>query len=141
MGTNSFTINQHYICHISSIIQHLSPLKNISARPLERIIGVFKKKITSASNPSENVANLMLNHHQLSRIHWEDYKIPAKQFHSEELSVGQIEQGVQFNGLFRLHEMISQYLDFYHDRTNNCFGFVWIYFRKIKSSSCLEARS
>jgi hypothetical protein len=42
---------------------------------------------------------------------WEDHKIPAKQFHSEELSIGQIEQEVQFNGSFRLHKMISQYLD------------------------------
>lgn len=112
MGANSFTINQHYIFHIDSIIQHLCPLKNISARPLERMIGIFKNKIKSASNPSENVANLMLNLHQLTRIRWKDHKIPAKQFHSEELSGGQIEQGVQFNGLFCLHDMISQYLDF-----------------------------
>ncbi|KAG2216009.1 hypothetical protein INT46_007069 [Mucor plumbeus] len=52
----------------------------------------------------------MLNHHQFSRMLWEDHKIPAKQFHSEELSIGQTEQEVQFNGPFRLHEMISQYL-------------------------------
>jgi hypothetical protein len=43
-------------------------------------------------------------------MRWEDHKIPAKQFHSEELSIGQIEQEVQFNSPFRLHEMISQYL-------------------------------
>ena len=53
----------------------------------------------------------MLNHHQFSRMRWEYHKISAKKFHSEELSIGQIKQEVQFNGPFRLHEMISQYLD------------------------------
>lgn len=114
MGVNSFTINQHYICHIGSIIQHLGPLRNISARPLERMIGVFKRKIKSTSRPSENVANLMLSHHQFSRLRWEDHATPAKQFKSEKLSISQIEQKIQFDSsLLRLHEMVSQYLNFF----------------------------
>jgi hypothetical protein len=37
MGINSFTINQHYIFHICSVIQLISPFQSISARPLERM--------------------------------------------------------------------------------------------------------
>ena len=83
----------------------------------------------------------MLNHHQFSRMRWEDHKIPAKQFHSEELSIGQIEQEAQFNGPFRLHEMISQYLGSITTEQTSVWVLPEFILKKIKSSSCLETRS
>lgn len=61
----SFTINQHYLSHIDLIFKNLGPLQTISGRPsLERMIGIVKKKVRSTSKPSENVANVIISHHE-----------------------------------------------------------------------------
>ncbi|KAI8047200.1 hypothetical protein BDF21DRAFT_434910 [Thamnidium elegans] len=45
LGTNNFTINQHYMFHISYFIQQLGPLKAYSARSLERTIDLCENAI------------------------------------------------------------------------------------------------
>ena len=72
IGVSSFTINQHYLSHIGIYIEHLGPLRCISTRPLERMIGCIKRKIKSASKPAENVANGVLAHHQFWQNQWDD---------------------------------------------------------------------
>lgn len=73
LGVVAFTINQHYLSHISFIVRNLGPLRQISARPLERSIGLINKRIKSPSKPGENAANKVLNHHRSSESTWQSY--------------------------------------------------------------------
>ncbi|KAI7895589.1 uncharacterized protein EV154DRAFT_559347 [Mucor mucedo] len=54
LGKNVFTINQHYMLHVTEAIRQLSSLKLISARPMERQIGTVKRLSKSRSKPGEN---------------------------------------------------------------------------------------
>ena len=47
-------------------------MRYISSRTLEKMIGCIKRKIKSASKPAENVANVVLRHHQFSQNQWND---------------------------------------------------------------------
>lgn len=77
----AFTINQHYLSHITFIIRNLGPLRLISARPLERLIGLINKRIKSPSKPGENAANEVLNHYRLSNSIWQsDDEKPSIRF-------------------------------------------------------------
>lgn len=63
-----FTINQHSLSHVKYIIEQQGPLRFISARPLERIIGYTKATIRSKSKIGQNAVNQaiyssMLNQH------------------------------------------------------------------------------
>ncbi|KAG2230925.1 hypothetical protein INT48_003325 [Thamnidium elegans] len=51
---NVFTINMHYLNHIREDIATLGPLRLVSTRPLERMIGSVKSSIKSRQKPSEN---------------------------------------------------------------------------------------
>jgi hypothetical protein len=44
MTVRACPITFHYLAHIWYIIQVLGPLKMTSCRPLERVIGLYKKK-------------------------------------------------------------------------------------------------
>lgn len=59
IGPRGFTINEHYLTHISYIMNHLGPLRYISARTLERTIGQAKSKIKSRSMPGKNASNFV----------------------------------------------------------------------------------
>jgi hypothetical protein len=72
IGTSGFTINQHYLIHIPEIIRSLGPLRNFSARPLERTIGQLKKRINSQSMPSENIFNVIQDRSRDSREKWHE---------------------------------------------------------------------
>ncbi|KAI8091891.1 hypothetical protein BDF21DRAFT_410450 [Thamnidium elegans] len=66
VGTNNFTINQHYMLHISYFIQQLGSLKAYSARSLERTIGLCK--------PGENAINFLRDNSVQSQQKWYAYK-------------------------------------------------------------------
>ena len=59
---NVFTVNMHYINHLSDAIANLGPMRLISARPLERLIGSIKSSIKSRQKPSENASNCVKSH-------------------------------------------------------------------------------
>lgn len=59
---NVFTINMHYFNHIVEAIRHLGPLRLVSARPMERMIGKMKSSIHSRKEPAKN-ANTSVNNH------------------------------------------------------------------------------
>ncbi|KAI7882288.1 uncharacterized protein EV154DRAFT_568138 [Mucor mucedo] len=52
----------HYINHLSDAIANLGPMRLISARPLERLIGSIKSSIKSRQKPSENASNCVKSH-------------------------------------------------------------------------------
>ncbi|KAL0076281.1 hypothetical protein J3Q64DRAFT_1606174, partial [Phycomyces blakesleeanus] len=56
-----FTINQHYLLHLSKYRTEMGPLKEYSACALERTIGLCKENIKSRSKPGENAINFMCN--------------------------------------------------------------------------------
>ena len=66
----AFTINQHYLTHVTEMIRQLGPLRCSSARVLERTIGNVKRLIRSRSKPAENAVTVMKNHHSLACRAW-----------------------------------------------------------------------
>lgn len=60
--TNVFTINMHYLYHVCDAIRHLGPLRLVSARPMERMIGKMKDGIKSRQNPGANANTCVQKH-------------------------------------------------------------------------------
>ncbi|KAG2216518.1 hypothetical protein INT45_002652 [Circinella minor] len=56
---NMYSSNIHYLQHIPEIVKLLGPLRCISARSIEGVIGFFKKRIKSQKNPGVNAGNIL----------------------------------------------------------------------------------
>ncbi|OAD71605.1 hypothetical protein PHYBLDRAFT_170266 [Phycomyces blakesleeanus NRRL 1555(-)] len=65
-----FTINQHYLLHLSKYRTEMGPLKEYSACALERTIGLCKENIKSRSKPGENAINFMCNNFASAKQKW-----------------------------------------------------------------------
>jgi hypothetical protein len=71
MGKDTFTINQHYLKHLSYIIFQLGPLRLISARTLERSIQDVKRHIKSKQNPQKNSVTVLMDHYTKAYKNWQ----------------------------------------------------------------------
>ncbi|KAL0081971.1 hypothetical protein J3Q64DRAFT_1837308 [Phycomyces blakesleeanus] len=70
VGGKCFTINQHYLLHLSKYITEMGPLKEYSARALERTIDLCKENIKSRSKPGENAVSFMHNNFASAKQKW-----------------------------------------------------------------------
>lgn len=61
MPANVFSINQHYLSHLTDVIREVGPLPQVICRSMERRIGRIKKKINSTFNPEKNAENIFIN--------------------------------------------------------------------------------
>ena len=59
IANDVFTVNQHSLTHLGYIVKSQGPLRHISARPLERLIGMTKSTVRSRRNPGQNAINEM----------------------------------------------------------------------------------
>lgn len=59
---NVFTINMHYLTHVGDAITALGPLRLVSARPMERMIGQVKSTIKSRKDPAANANTCVIKH-------------------------------------------------------------------------------
>ncbi|KAG2209658.1 hypothetical protein INT45_008090 [Circinella minor] len=66
--TNMYSLNMHLLRHIPEVTENLGPIRGISARSMERIIGYFKKRIRSTNNSAKHVGNI-LRCHQASKFY------------------------------------------------------------------------
>ncbi|KAF7732320.1 hypothetical protein EC973_005216 [Apophysomyces ossiformis] len=60
LKVSAFTPNQHYLSHIPDIIRKIGLLRYFSARPLERVIGVYSRLISSTVAAGSNAGNIMV---------------------------------------------------------------------------------
>jgi hypothetical protein len=70
IGSNNFTVNQHYLLHISHFVKEYGPLRSYSTRPMERTVGFCKDNIKSRSKPGENAINFLRSNFTESRQKW-----------------------------------------------------------------------
>ena len=49
----------HYIRHLALVLKKLGPGPSISARSMERMIGLISRRIKSRSKPEANASNIM----------------------------------------------------------------------------------
>ncbi|ORY90600.1 hypothetical protein BCR43DRAFT_509065 [Syncephalastrum racemosum] len=57
---NTYTVNTRYLRHMASAIRHIGPPRSYSARPMERIIGMYSRGIKSKVAPGVNAGKIMM---------------------------------------------------------------------------------
>ena len=78
-------------------------------RPLERMIGCIKRKIKSASKPAENVANVVLAHHQFSQNQWDDQPPQQCSKSPEHIPIAEMVSVYTFNTSLNIPQVITNY--------------------------------
>ncbi|KAI9310769.1 hypothetical protein BX666DRAFT_1152675 [Dichotomocladium elegans] len=58
---NLHTINMHYLRHLPEALRQFGPLRTVSARSMERTVGLYDKRIRSTKAPGKNAGNQMLH--------------------------------------------------------------------------------
>lgn len=57
--TSVYTINNHLLSHVPHMIRSMGPLRAYSCRPMERMIGKYKRLAHSRIAAGENIGNIM----------------------------------------------------------------------------------